>query len=88
LALENNREDLQPMNGAMIQEQTCPRCAIRRTVRIAGASFCHNCHMYWHGASHATFPPRPELAYVFTAQETARLVIYRAAIRAGFYNNW
>jgi hypothetical protein len=44
--------------------------------------------MYWHGASHATFPPRPELAYVFTAQETARLVIYRAAIRAGFYNNW
>jgi len=26
------------MNGATIQERPCPRCAIRRTVRISGTS--------------------------------------------------
>jgi hypothetical protein len=75
------------MNGATIQERTCPRCAIRRTVRIAGSSFCHNCRLHWHDAPNAELPPRREAAYAFTAQETARLIIYRAAIRAGFYND-
>jgi hypothetical protein len=76
------------MNGATIQERACPRCAIRRTVRIAGASFCHNCRLQWSGVSGAAFVPRPESAYLFTASEEARLVMYRAAVRAGFYSDW
>jgi hypothetical protein len=75
------------MNGATIQERPCPRCAIRRTVRIAGTSFCHNCHLQWEGASGAAFLPRPEPAYFFTAEETARLMIYRVAAQAGYYND-
>jgi hypothetical protein len=75
------------MNGATIQERPCPRCAIRRTVRIWGTSFCHNCHLQWHGASGAAFLPRPTPAYIFTAQETARLMMYRAAFLAGYHND-
>ena len=71
------------MNGATIQERPCPRRAIRRTVRIADTSFCHNCHLQWHDVSGAAFLPRPKPAYIFTAQETARLMICRAAVRAG-----
>lgn len=73
------------MNGATIQEQACPRCAIRRTVRIARSSFCFNCHLHWHSASDAA---HREPAYYFTAQETARLMIYRSAVRAGSYSDW
>lgn len=79
------------MNGATIQERPCPRCAIRRTVRIARASFCFNCRLHWGSqsgnVSAAAFEPRPEPAYVFTAPETLRLEIYRAAVRAGFYTD-
>jgi hypothetical protein len=75
------------MNGGTIQERPCPRCAIRRTVRLAGSSFCHNCHLHWYGASGAACLPRAKPADTFSAQETARLTIYRAAVRAGFYND-
>jgi len=75
------------MNGATIQERPCPRCAIRRTVRIARASFCFNCRLHWGRVSGAAFEPRPEPAYVFTAAETLRLEMYRAAVRAGFYTD-
>jgi len=76
------------VNGSTtIQELTCPRCAIRRTVRIAGESFCHNCHLHWRSASEAAFSPCPAPADIFMAQETARLAIYRGAVRAGFYND-
>jgi hypothetical protein len=79
------------MNGATIQEHPCPRCAIRRTVRIASASFCCNCRLYWDSqfgkVLGPTAEPRLEPPYTFTAAETARLTIYRAAIHAGFYSD-
>jgi hypothetical protein len=74
------------MNGAIIQEHACPRCAIRRTVSIASASFCFNCRLHWDKALDAS-EPRLEPPYTFTAAETARLMIYRAAIHAGFYSD-
>src|ERR1051326_9124745 len=40
----------------------------------------------WGTISRATIQPRLE-SYPFTATETARLTIYRAAIRAGFYSD-
>ena len=75
------------MNGATIQERPCPRCAIRRTVRIARASFCFNCHLHWDGqwGQHSAAVPEP--AYAFNVAETERLMVYRAAVRAGFYND-
>jgi hypothetical protein len=79
------------MNGATIQEHPCPRCGIRRTVRIACASFCFNCHLHWGSqwgkALSVADEPRLEPPYAFTAAETARLTIYRAAIHAGFYSD-
>ena len=79
------------MNGATIQEHPCPRCAIRRTVRIASASFCFNCRLHWGSqwdkGLGATAEPRLEPSYTFTAAETARLMVYRAAIQAGFYSD-
>jgi ribosomal protein L37AE/L43A len=74
------------MNGALIQEVPCPRCSNPRTVRVSGLSFCFNCHWQWSGASGASQPDAdPE--YRFTATELARLTTYRAAVRAGFYND-
>jgi hypothetical protein len=78
------------MNGATIQEQPCPRCAIQRTVQIAKASFCFNCRLLWGsqpGGRAQTVEPRPEPPYTFTAAETARLTIYRAACHSGFYSD-
>ena len=75
------------MSGATIHERACPRCAIRRTVRIAGSSFCYDCRLQWHDIPHAEFVPRREAPYALTAQERARLLVYRAAIRDGFYSD-
>ena len=76
------------MYGANIQEDPGPRCAIRR---IASTSFCFNCRLHWGSQEGkvlgATIEPRLEPAYAFTAAETARLMIYRAAIQAGFYSD-
>ena len=76
------------MNGATIQERPCPRCAIRRTVRIARASFCFNCRLHWDGqwGQRSAAPVEPR--YAFSAAEITRLKIYRAAVRAGFYTDW
>jgi hypothetical protein len=71
------------MNGITIQELACPRCAIQRTVRYSGASFCFNCRLQWSGVFIATTQP----PYMFTVAEIARLAIYRSAIRAGFYTD-
>jgi hypothetical protein len=74
------------MNGAIIQEHPCPRCAIQRTVSIASASFCFNCRLHW-GKALGASEPRLEPQYTFTTAETARLTIYRAAVHAGFYSD-
>jgi hypothetical protein len=75
------------MNGATLQEHPCPRCAIRRTVRIASASFCFNCRLHWGSQWDKGLDATVEPPYTFTAAETARLTIYRAAIQAGFYSD-
>jgi hypothetical protein len=82
-------------HGFVIEEQSCPRCANRRTVRVAdGSSFCFNCRLQWsvqdaaggpaaRGAAASGRQPEP-----FGLAEQARLTIYRAAVRAGFYSDW
>jgi len=87
------------MNGATIQEQPCPRCAIKRTVRYNAASFCFNCRLTWSGIPDpADLPGRraivalaaaagSESTYAFSAPEVARLKIYRAAVQAHFFND-
>jgi hypothetical protein len=44
----NKRSEPIMRDGIIIQEQACPRCAIRRTARLAyGTSFCFNCRLQW-----------------------------------------
>ena len=79
-------------DGIVIQEQACPRCAIRRTARLAyGASFCFNCRFQW--PTHAAPLPYttaevPSPLFVFAPDELARLSVYRTAVRDGFYTDW
>jgi hypothetical protein len=68
--------------GYVIQERSCPRCAIRRTVRLGrGLALCFNCRYHWDAHP---LPPAEQ----FDAAARARLVSYRAAVRAGFYTDW
>jgi ribosomal protein L37AE/L43A len=61
----------------VIQERRCPRCAIKRTLRLAhGTSFCFNCRSQWEAP-----------IYPFKPDELARLELYRVAVRAGFYSD-
>ena len=76
------------MNGKTIQQVHCPRCAIRRTVRIgrSNLSFCFNCRMQWrpgYGAPTSARATAPAIDPVLQA----RLENYRAAVQAGFYND-
>jgi hypothetical protein len=82
-------------DGFLIQELSCPRCTIRRTMGLAnGNSFCFNCRFQWptqpvagdHAARAMIAPPQP--SEPFGVAEQARLAIYRAAVRAGFYSDW
>jgi hypothetical protein len=50
-------------------------------------SFCFNCHQQWDGQRSVADVVAEPLLYPFTAAELARLSIYRAAIRAGFYSD-
>jgi hypothetical protein len=82
-------------DGLLIQEQHCPRCAIRRTVHLAdGSSFCFNCRLHWSvcmtaypAEDHTLSTPPPPLQ-PFTGPEQVRLMKYRAAVRAGLYTDW
>ena len=76
-----------------IVEQPCPRCAIRRSVSFGRlGSYCYNCKFRWNGFGSATPITRPVQVHVaeypFGVAELARLEIFRAAVRAGFYNEW
>ena len=66
-------------HGLTIKEAPCPRCANKRTASMgAHGSICFNCRHKWEpNSSH----------FEFTATERARLAIYRAAVRAGFYSD-
>jgi hypothetical protein len=72
------------MNGGIvIHEQPCPRCRIRRTVRLglSAKAFCFNCRLQWVAGESAE-------PYRFDALQLARLAAYRSAIRAGLYSDW
>jgi hypothetical protein len=81
-------------DGILIQERACPRCGIRRTARLAygtsGTSFCFNCRLQWPTreapVSHPVGTPSPQ--HVLGPDALARLAVYRAAVRAGFYSDW
>jgi len=47
------------MHSMTIQERSCPRCGIRRTVRLGCStpSLCLNCRLHW-GASGGNGPYR------------------------------
>ena len=66
------------MNGITILERSCPRCAHRRTVRIGTSAqlVCFNCRGQWTND------------YAFTDLELQRLRAYRAAVSAGFFDDW
>ncbi|MBV9582825.1 MAG: hypothetical protein JO057_29935 [Chloroflexi bacterium] len=81
--------------GFSIRQQSCPRCAIRRTAHLAdGSGFCFNCRLRWsgqHAASQSAVPPRnaaPPSPEPFSPAAWARLEMYRAAVRAGLYSDW
>jgi hypothetical protein len=70
--------------GYLIQDRACPRCANRRTVRLGqGSSLCFNCRYHWDPEPVELMPA----GWSFDAAERSRLVIYRAAVRAGFYSD-
>jgi hypothetical protein len=56
-------------------------------VSIASRSFCFNCRLHWGSRWGKALGATLEPPYTFTAAETARLKVYRAAIRAGFYSD-
>ena len=65
----------------IIQHLRCPRCHIRRTVKLYGLSHCFNCQYQWaHRECRVSFP--------FTQRELERLMTYRGAVRAGIYSDW
>ena len=64
-----------------IQNQACPRCRIKRTVRLYGYSHCFNCQHQWGKLD-------CHVAYPFTESELERLLTYRGAVRAGIYSDW
>jgi len=82
------------MNGVIIQESECPRCGIRRTVRLTGSVwlFCFNCRLQWNSRIAITTresEPCPVLtAYPFSSAELKRLTVYRRAVRAGLFSEW
>ena len=78
------------MHTFTVQDQRCPRCAIRRTVRVGSdaRSFCFNCRYRWDPRAPASLEPVRLLAEsVFDADELARLRVYRRAVQAGFYSD-
>jgi hypothetical protein len=77
--------------GILIQERACPRCTIRRTARLAyGTFFCFNCRLQWPTRAAPAPPPvgTPSPQHVLGPDALARLAMYRAAVRAGFYSDW
>lgn len=78
-------------SGYRIQYQSCPRCAIRRTVSVGdGSSFCFNCRLQWRLLRDHSVCALTSSAFgverVDPIQQ-ARFAIYRSAVRAGFYTD-
>jgi hypothetical protein len=83
-------EETPAMHTFTVQEQRCPRCAIRRTVRVGSddRSFCFNCRYRWDPRAPGSIEPvRIRAEAIFTPAELARLRVYRRAVQAGFYSD-
>ena len=82
------------MNVGIIQESACPRCGIRRTVRLAGSvwSFCFNCRLQWNSSIAATTresePCPVSTAYPFSPPGLKRLTVYRRTVLVGSFSDW
>jgi hypothetical protein len=69
-----------------ILQQTCPRCAIQRTVRLGHwGAVCFNCRLTWKGTPTEA---RAEIPYAFSEAELSRLEMFRVAIRVGLYSDY
>ena len=73
-----------------IEQRPCPRCTMRRTVRMGTWGwFCFNCRLHV-ASTDAAWPadmPAERAEYQFTPAELARLQRYRAAVLAGLYSD-
>jgi hypothetical protein len=70
----------------MIQQRTCPRCAIRRTVQKGQWGLvCMNCR--WRSFGGDSVAEHVPSTWRFTPAELRRLEMYRAAVQAGFYTD-
>jgi hypothetical protein len=79
------------MNSFMIQLRSCPWCGILRTGRqmYSATSFCFNCRLLWEPPAEARQCAAVQVAAnTFCREELARLQVYRAAVRIGFYTDW
>jgi hypothetical protein len=72
----------------------CPKCGNRRTVRWSERRFvCFQCRHHWERphppapAAGRPAPAAPAPPLHFSPTELERLLIYRDAIRAGFYTD-
>jgi hypothetical protein len=62
----------------------CARCQNKRTVHLGpAAQVCFNCGYTSPSLRHPLNPPRD----LFSDAEVLRLMIYRRAVRAGFYTD-
>jgi hypothetical protein len=71
----------------------CLRCAFPRTVRLGPRRVCFQCRYSWFtktpvavAAVRVFFAERAD-GYPFTAEELARLRIYRLAVQARFFSD-
>ena len=79
------------LNSFMIQLRSCPRCGILRTARqmYSATSFCFNCRFLWEPPAEAGQRAAVQVrANSFCREELARMQVYRAAVRIGFYTDW
>jgi DNA-directed RNA polymerase subunit RPC12/RpoP len=75
----------------------CPNCGNRRTVRVTARRYvCFHCKQHWERERTPTPSPAPAPEPVvvanlplgpFTVAEIERLLVYRAAVQAGFYTD-
>jgi hypothetical protein len=72
------------MQGFVIEHRACPRCQIMRTVSFGRTLFCFNCR--WSSETAAIAAASSD-SYSFSPEELARLRVYRAALRDGFYTD-
>ena len=67
----------------------CLRCDFPRTIRLGPRRVCFQCRYSWSIPGSAASAPVHAVVdgYPFTAQELARLQIYRLAVQAHFFSD-